>query len=79
MASKGLIPYSKNISLDLCDYCLFGKKHRVSFGKTSKVMPNVLDFVYSDVCVPMEVHTLGGNRYFIMFIDVASRKFGSIC
>lgn len=28
MASKGLIPYSKDTFIDPCDYCLFGKQHR---------------------------------------------------
>ena len=30
--------------------------------------------VYSDVYGPIEVETLGGSRYFVMFIDDASRK-----
>jgi transposase InsO family protein len=34
----------------------------------------VLDLVYSDVCGPFEVESLGGNRYFLTFIDDASRK-----
>ena len=57
-----------------CDYCLFGKQHRVSFSRTSKLKDNILDMVYSDVCGPMEVETLGGSKYFVTFIDDASRK-----
>ena len=57
-----------------CDYCLFGKQHRVSFSRTSKLKDNILDMVYSDVCGPMEVKTLGARRYFVMYIDDASRK-----
>jgi transposase InsO family protein len=34
----------------------------------------VLDLVYSDVCGPFEVESLGDNRYFLTFIDDASRK-----
>jgi len=30
--------------------------------------------VYSNVCEPMEVETLGGSRYFVSFIDDVSRK-----
>lgn len=30
---------------------------------------NVLDLVYSDVCGPMIVRTLGGCLYFISFMD----------
>ena len=47
--------------------------HRVSLSKMSKVKENILDMVYSDVCDPMDVETLGGNRYFMSFIDDASQ------
>ena len=69
-----MIHYSKGTSLDPCDYCLFGKQHKVSFSKTSTIKSNVLDLVYSDVCGPMEVESLGGKKFFITFIDDASRK-----
>ena len=55
-----------------CDYCLFGKQHRVSFQKNST--RKKLELVYYDVCGPMEVNSLGGNKYFVTFIDDASRK-----
>jgi transposase InsO family protein len=60
--------------LNSCDYCLFGKQHRVSFRRSSTRKSNVLDLAYSDVCGPIEVESLGGNRYFVTFIDDASRK-----
>ena len=69
-----LIPFVKGMSLKHCDYCLFGKQHRVSFRIPSTRKPNVLDLVYSDVCDPIDVESLGGNKYFVTFIDDASRK-----
>ena len=30
--------------------------------------------VYSDVCGPIEIEPIGGNKYFVTFIDDASRK-----
>ena len=57
-----------------CDYCLFGKQHKVSFQKNSTQKLEKLELVYSDVCGPMEVDSLGGNKYFVTFIDDASRK-----
>jgi hypothetical protein len=30
---------------------------------------NVLEVVHSDVCGPFDVNSLGGNRYFITFVD----------
>ena len=74
LAKKSLIPFVKGMSLKHCDYCLFGKQHRVSFRIPSTRKPNVLDLVYSDVCDPIDVESLGGNKYFVTFIDDASRK-----
>ncbi|XP_047329922.1 WRKY transcription factor 72A-like [Impatiens glandulifera] len=68
------IPSTKDEVLDLCDYCPFGKQHNVSFNQTSKWKHNVLYLVYYDVCGPFEDESLGGNRYFLTFIDDASRK-----
>jgi hypothetical protein len=36
--------------------------------------PIVLNLVYSNVCGPIEVKFLRGNRYFGTFVDDASRK-----
>ena len=73
LARKSLIPLAKNESLSSCDHCLVGKQHRVSFGRKSKKLEK-LELVYSDVCGPMDVETLEGNRYFVTFIDDATRK-----
>ena len=74
LGKKSLIPFAKGTSLNPCDFCLFGKQHRVSFNIPSARKPNVLYLVYSDVCGPIDVETLGGNKYFFTFIDDASRK-----
>uniref|UniRef100_A0A2N9FFW3 Integrase catalytic domain-containing protein n=1 Tax=Fagus sylvatica TaxID=28930 RepID=A0A2N9FFW3_FAGSY len=74
LAKKSLIPFAKGMPLNSCDYCLFGKQHRVSFRRSSTRKSNMLDLVYFDVCGPIEVESLGGNRYFVTFIDDASRK-----
>ena len=72
LAKQSLIPVTKYKPSNPCDYCLFGKQHRVSFQKNST--RKKLELVYSDVCGPMEVNSLGGNKYFVTFIDDASRK-----
>ena len=64
------------MSLNPWDFCLFGKQHRVSFNIPSTRKPNVLDLVYPDVCGPINVKTLGGNQYFVTFIDDASERCG---
>jgi hypothetical protein len=74
LAKKSLIPFAKDMPLNSCDYCLIGKQHRVSFHRSSNRKTIVLDLVYSDVCGPIEVEFLGGNRYFVTFIDDTSQK-----
>ena len=61
LANKSLIPFAKGMSLKPCDYCSFGKQHRVSFRIPSTRKPNVLDLVYSDVCGLIDVKSLGAN------------------
>ena len=73
-AKKSLISFAKGTSLNPCNFCLFGKQHRVSFNIPSTRKPNVLDLFYSDVCGLIDVETLGGNKYIVTFIDDASRK-----
>ena len=34
--------------------------------------PNVLDLVDSDLYGPIDVESIGGNKYFVTFIDDAS-------
>ena len=74
LAKQSLIPIAKDKSSNPCDYCLFGKQHRVSFRKNSTRKLEKLELVYYDVCGPMEVDLLGGNKYLVTFIDDASRK-----
>ena len=52
--------------------CLAGKQHRVSFNSKSKKFEK-LELVHFDVCDPMDVETLGRNKYFITHIDDATR------
>ena len=74
LAKKSLIPMAKDKSSNPYEDCLFGKQHKVSFQKNSTQKLEKLELVYSDVCRPMEVDSLGGNKYFVTFIDDASRK-----
>ena len=70
-----LISFAKGTTVNSCDYCLFGKQHRVSFQATNGKKSNILDLVYSDICGPMDVKSMGGIKYFLTFIDDASRKW----
>ena len=74
LVRKFLNPLAKNESSSSCDHCLFGKQHRVFFNSRSKKKLEKLGLAYSDICGPMDVETLRRNRYFITFIDDATRK-----
>ena len=74
LAKQSLISMAKDKSSNPCDYSFSGKQHRVSFQKNSTQKLEKLELVYYDVCEPMEVDSLDGNKYFVTFIDDASRK-----
>ncbi|RDY02975.1 hypothetical protein CR513_13501, partial [Mucuna pruriens] len=57
----------------LCEWCLISKQTR-SFFKSNIPTRVLLEVVYSDACGPIESVSLGGNHYFISFIDDFSRK-----
>ncbi|KAK3035140.1 hypothetical protein RJ639_032813 [Escallonia herrerae] len=64
--SKKALPGMKNIQLDFCEGCVYGKQKWVSFrrdGKEKKI--KMLELVHTDVCGPTTVKSLG---------DDASRK-----
>ena len=65
---------AKDKSSNPYDYCLFGKQHRVSFQKNSTQKLEKLELVYYDFYGPMEVDSLGGNKYFVIVIDDVSKK-----
>ena len=76
MAKKGTVnglKISKAVEFT-CEACCLGKAHRTSFRTCdqNKRVFQVGEFFHSDVCGPMQVESLGGNRYFLTFIDDAS-------
>ena len=74
LVGKTLIHVDTTISHDPCDHCLAGKQHRASFSRKSTQRQVKLELVHSAVCGPIEIESLGGNRYFVTFIDDATRK-----
>lgn len=59
----------------VCEVCTLGKQHRLPFPNGgSRRATTPLQLVHTDICGPLEPISLGGNRYFIAFIDDYSRK-----
>ena len=59
--------------IDFCESCQYGKQTRPRFPKVALKAHIILELVYSDICGPMPGYSIGGARYFIMFIDDYSR------
>lgn len=58
-----------------CDTCNQAKLCSLPFPqKSNRVTKEVLELVHTDVCGPMNVKSIAGNRYFLTFIDDYSRK-----
>ena len=73
--SRNLLLSLKNVYLDFCENCIYGKQKRVRFlrfGKEKK--SEKLEFVHTNVWGPSQVSSLGGSRYYVTFIDDATRK-----
>ncbi|KAL4383277.1 hypothetical protein GQ457_15G009090 [Hibiscus cannabinus] len=59
----------------LCEACIKGKQHRQSFevGKSWRAR-RPLEIVHTDIAGPFDIPSLGGNMYYLTFIDDYSRK-----
>lgn len=58
-----------------CSTCEISKARKQPFPASSETRPKqVLSLVVSDVCGKMQVPSLGGAEYFVVFVDVASEK-----
>lgn len=62
-------------SMKVCEVCLKGKQHRDPIPRKSKWRATErLELVHADICGPIAPTSTSGERYFLSFIDDASRK-----
>lgn len=52
-----------------CDGCAYGKQHRLSFKLREEKSTACGQIIHSDLVGPLEVDSLGGRKYFLMFKD----------
>ena len=59
----------------ICEGFIFGKQRKESFplGKSYRARDQ-LEIVHSDICGSMQTTSIGGNTYFLTFVDDFSRK-----
>lgn len=56
-----------------CVVCCEGKQTRAPFKNKGSRAKGLLDVIHMDVCGPMENKSIGGARYFLLFVDDYSR------
>ena len=67
--AKG-ISMNQNTIIEPCDACMEGKSSRQRFkGHTEKRSSNILELIHTDVCGPIPTNSIGGEKYFVTFID----------
>lgn len=68
------IKLPKMMRLAFCEGCVEGKMHRKPFKSVGgNHSTRKLRLVHSDVCGPMQTESIGGQKYFVTFIDDYSR------
>ena len=74
LARKGLLKGAKTCKLEFCEYCVIGKKMKVKFSIAIYRSKVILDYVHMDILGPTKTVSLGGNHYFVPFIDDYFRR-----
>ncbi len=68
------IKLPESAKLSFCEGCVEGKMQRKPFKSlTYHQSRRKLGLVHSDVCGPLQVESVGGSRYFVMFVDDFTR------
>lgn len=52
-----------------CEGCIAGKEKRRTFKSSGHRASEPLEIIHSDLAGPMESVSIGGNRYFVIFLD----------
>ena len=75
-----MLPGLKEVDLEFCEHCVYGKQKRVVFLRVGKENKREnLELVYTYVWWSAQVSSLGGSNYYVTFIDDATRKTCIYC
>ena len=72
LASRGLLGSVSKENFD-CTSCQLGKQLALSFSNSESISNSIFELIHSDVWGPSPVASIGGSRYFVVFIDDYSR------
>ena len=74
------MPGLKQVDLEFCEHCVYGKQKIVIFLRVEKEKKSEkLDLVHTNVWGPAQVSSLGGCNYYVTIIDDAIRKTWVYC
>jgi hypothetical protein len=73
LVKQGLLKGAKTRKHGFCEHCVLGKQTRVKFGTAVHNIKGILDYVHTNVWGPSKNESIGGNRWFVTFIDDFSR------
>lgn len=67
------LEHKVDITKSTCTVCCEGKQSRLPFTHVGSRNTEVLNTIHTDICGPMECNSIGGSRYFVLFVDDFSR------
>ena len=68
LVSRGLLGSVSTENFD-CVSCQLGKQPALPFNSSESISIDILDLIHSDVWGPSPVSSIGGSRYFVVFVD----------
>ena len=72
LASRSLLGSMSTKNFD-CVSCQLGKQPALPFNSSESISTDIFDLIHSDVWGPSSVSSIGGSRYFVVFVDDYSR------
>jgi hypothetical protein len=77
---RNLLPDLKQIDLDFCEHCVYGKQKRVRFLRVGKEEKSErLEILHTNVWGPTQASYLGVSHYYVTFIDDETIKTWVYC
>ena len=68
LAFRGLLSSVSTENFD-CISCQLGKQPTLPFNSNESISTNIFDLIHSNVWGPSPVSSIGGSRYFVVFVD----------
>ena len=72
MAYRGLLGSMSIENFDCVSYQL-GKQPVLPFNTSKSISTDIFDLIHFDVWGPSSISSIGGSRYFVVFVDDYSR------